>query len=571
MKKFSKILSVALLVALVLSLGVSSAFAAEKTTLTVSSPVPGHTYTAYQLFVGDVDASRTKLSNVKWGVDVASSITYKAKASETATTFTVDTNYSPVAGQAVPQDILDYLASLSSATATDAAQGTADIISAWVTGDGTTIPATGVLENVDFGYYVVKDAYTDPTQPTLSTISTAMCQVVGPTTITPKAGTTEHKKEVLDVNDTTDPVLSFDNLIGVDADKWSKTADHDIGDQVPFKLTTTIASDYGKYDTYYLAVSDTLGAGLSLNQNTIKVYVDGELAAAYDETNAPNGYKLTVNGQTFKVEFTDLKQNAKAAANKDVVVVYTATLLDTCVIGNPGNKNESYAEYSNNPNDGQNGKSKTPTDTSVVFTFKTDVDKIDPEGNALPKAGFTLYKKVYNEAALNGKTNVAGTTPAGAKADTFPSGEFWYEVGTIEPSAAGTNFEFKGIDDGTYKLVESVTPDGYNTMDPITLVVTATEAADTNSETGYSITFLDAGNDDFAAAPDGNGGTVTFDRVKAADKAVANGEIYSEIVNNSGTQLPSTGGIGTTIFYVVGGVLVLAAIILLVTKKRMSE
>lgn len=562
MKNMKKLMTLVIAMVMVLSMGITVFAAATDTTLNVD-PVEGHTYTAYQLFVGDLAEDGATLSNVKWGSNVASSIKYYEKATADATEFTVEKTIAPTAGDAVPQEVLDYLASLDTrnttqdGTPTAAAQDTADIISTWVSGTGITLSEEDTT--VKTGYYVIKDAYTDASATQTTTLSTVVCEVVGPTTVTPKAGTTSHKKEVLDVNDTTDTALDLTNLIG--AEGWDKTADHDWGDKVPFKLTTTIGSDFAKYESYYLAVSDTLKDGLKLDQDSIKVYVDGTPAT---EGTEDGQYTLTKTDKSFKVEFTKLNANEKAAASKDVVVVYTATLdKATAVIGNPGNVNESFAEFSNNPNGDQSGKGKTPTDTAVVFTYKTDVDKIKKDGSSLTGAGFTLYKK-YN-AAVADKTNVAGTTPAGAKADTFPAGEFWYEVETI---STGTNFEFKAIDDGTYKLVESTTPNGYNTIDPITLVVTATHGADTESTTGYSVSVLDAGNNDFKADP--KGGQVKFTKVDETEKTLVTGEIYSEVINNAGATLPETGGVGTTIFYIIGSILVLGAGIVLVTRRRMS-
>lgn len=555
MKAMKKIL--ALVIGMIMVMGIT-AMAAD-TTLNIK-PVTGHSYTGYQLFVGDLSTNKSTLSNVKWGADVAASITYYEKADAQATTFTVAKTITPTAGGEVPQAVLDYVASLASKTLTDPAQATANILSAWVAGDGFAVTADN--QTVATGYYIIKDAYTNPNNPQDTTLSTVVAEIVGPTTITPKAGKTEHKKEVLDVNDS-NATLNLSNLSGI-ADGWDKTADYDFGDHVPFKLTTTIGSDFAKYTKYYLAVSDTLHDGLKLDKNSIEVYVDGVKATLGNQGAEDGSYYLTTDDQSFKVEFAKLNGNEKAAAGKNVVVYYTATLDEaTAVIGNPGNLNESYAEFSNNPNDDQGGTAETKPDTAVVFTYKTDVDKVNPQGTALGGAGFTLYKK-YN-TAIEGKTNVAGTTPAGAKSDTFPTGEIWYEVKTV---ATGTNFEFKGIDDGIYKLVESTTPDGYNTIDPITLEVTATHGADTESVTGYSVSVLDAGNNDFKA--DAKGGQIKFTKKNQTEKTLASGEIYSEVINNQGSTLPSTGGMGTTIFYIIGAILVIGAGILLVSKKRMS-
>ena len=516
MKRLKKVLAVILAAAMSVSLGAVSLAAPADTTLKVD-PVAGHTYTAYQLFVGDLAADNTTLSNVKWGNDViTTAITYTAgEESKTVT---------PVKDAAVPQDFLEYVAALASDT-----QATANTIGAWVTGEGTTISSTDTT--VKTGYYVIKDAYTDANAEQTTTLSTYICEVVGPTEVTPKAGTTEHKKEVLDINDTEDPELDLSGLINVDEDQWDKSADHDFGDHVPFKLTTTIGSDFAKYNEYYLAVTDTLKDGLKLDQDSILVYVDGELAT---EGTGAGQYSLTAANKSFKVEFTKLNGNEKAAAGKDVVIVYTATLDGedaNIVIGNPGNWNESYAEFSNNPNGNQSGKGKTPVSTAVVFTYKTEVDKVEPDGDAtkpLKGAEFTLTKKLAD-----------GTTK---------------EVAVIKSDDA-TKFSFEGLDDGVYTLTETVTPDGYNTIDPVTFQIKAT-----HDETN-GITVLDVTNEDGTPFT----GDIEFTKIATS------GEITTSVLNQKGTVLPTTGGIGTTMFYIIGSILVIGAGVVLVARRRMQQ
>lgn len=562
MKTFKKIM--ALVIAMVMVVAMSIPAMAD-VALSVNSPVDGHTYKYFQLFTGDL--SDSTLSNVKWGADAAASIKYKEKANADATEYTVEKTVTPTVGQPVPAEVLDYVAHLAKA-GDGIEQDIADEITAWVTGDGTAIAAS---TQVPTGYYVIKDEYTNPADRQTTTISTNIVAVVNDTTISPKAGTTEHKKEVVDVNDTEDTKLDLSNLKGLTG--WQGSADYDFGDKVPFKLTTKIGSDFAKYDTYKLKVTDTMCNGLTLDASSIVVYVGETLATKATDTPAGEGeYTLTTSEHGLTVYFADLNKVDTAAAGVEVTVYYTATLNadgTNVIIGNDGNLNTSYAEFSNNPNAEDEGKSmgKTPDDTAVVFTYKTDVDKIDADGEPLAGAGFTLYKKVKSADAIPaGKTQVTGT-PAGAKSDTFSTG-VWYAVKTATASAT-QNFEFAGIDDGTYVLVESTTPDGYNTMDPITLVVTATHGEDANSSTKYSVSVLDAGNTAFKADP--KGGQVTFTKKKEdTEKTLTTGEIYSEIVNEQGTVLPTTGGIGTTIFYVVGAILVLGAGIILVTKRRMS-
>ena len=292
------------------------AMAAPTTTTLKVDAVEGHTYKYFQLFVGDLAADGKTLSNVKWGNDVASSIKYYEKATESDTAFTVEKTITPTKGALVDQKVLDYLANLSGKTSSDDAQDTADIIAAWVAGEGTTVGSTNV--NVLTGYYVIKDAFTDPSADQTTTISTHMVEIVGPTTVTPKADTTTHKKEVLDINDTTDTQIDLTGLKDVDSG-WAKTADHDIGDRVPFKLTTTLAADYAKYDTYYLSINDTMGQGLVMDATdkaSFEVYVNGVKATAGAKDATDGTYYLTTEEKSFKIEFKDLKKNRNGIIKK---------------------------------------------------------------------------------------------------------------------------------------------------------------------------------------------------------------------------------------------------------------
>jgi LPXTG-motif cell wall-anchored protein len=528
MTKNSKLVLALILAAMMIVSMIPAMAAQEQAALSISNPMDGHTYTAYQLFVGDL--SGTTLSNVKWGSNAKiEAITFTPVGKSETKTIT------PAVGSLVDEEFLEYCESLTSNT-----KATADFFGDLVTGTGTVITATA--QNVDTGYYVIKDAYAVASAAQTSTLSTYVCKVVGPTAIENKAGTTTHKKEVADVNDTSDTALDTSNLIGIDASKWSTSADHDFGDHVPFKLTTTIASDFAKYDSYYLAVNDTLKDGLILDQDSIKVYVDGVLAT---EGNEDGQYSLTKADKSFKVEFTKLNGNAKAAAGKDVVIVYTATLDSaTAVIGNPGNWNESYAEFSNNPNDTQTGKGQTPKATAVVFTYKTVVNKVDEdETTPLKGAEFTLTKALQ----------AGGTqTIAVIKYDKDGNATTKTADGTATSEGDATQFSFNGLDDGTYTLTETVTPAGYNTIAPVVFKVEATHTAE-----GTTLAIKNADGSAFS-------GTLTF--TKISDE-----QGYStDVVNKKGATLPSTGGVGTTIFYVAGSILVLAAAILLITKRRMG-
>ncbi len=204
-------------------------------------------------------------------------------------------------------------------------------------------------------------------------------------------------------------------------------------------------------------------------------------------------------------------------------------LNENAVIGAEGNPNKVYLEYSNNPNDsgeGDNNTGNTPEDIVIVFTYKVVVNKVDQAGNPLEGATFELFKNV------NGAWVSQGTCVAAANGDSFTA-------------------SWKGLDDGEYKLVETVTPNGYNTMADVEFTVTA----------NHEIVWNGEGTAFVSLSGDGLTGEVITSTT---------GTLSSDIVNQKGSELPETGGIGTTIFYAVGGALVLAAAVLFVTKKRMG-
>ena len=212
---------------------------------------------------------------------------------------------------------------------------------------------------------------------------------------------------------------------------------------------------------------------------------------------------------------------------------YTSTLNANAVIGGDGNLNKAQLEYSNNPRD-TSSKDKTVWDNVVVFTYQVVVNKYAnsvAENNKLPGAEFTLTKKLNN----------------GKMKDI-----------AVAKTEEGKQFIFKGLDDGEYTLTETVTPEGYNTIDPITFNVNANHEINWDG-TGNRSALLESLT--------GNKGTgeITF----TSDKGT--GALTTDIINKSGTVLPSTGGMGTTVFYVVGGGLMAVAVVLLVTKKRMEN
>lgn len=498
MKHAKKFASLLLALVMVFALA-TTAFAAEDTT--ISAPEGStRTYEVYQIFTGDLHEG--VLSNIKWGK-----------------------NGTGTEGTAVDQTTLDALAAVNSKSDTEKLTVIQTYVNFGSTAIGTVSGSTPLT--VTTGYYLIKD--NGPVNDG-EAYSLYVVQVVGPTTISPKVGTTTSDKKVKDTNDsaansTTD---------------WQDSADYDIGDAVPFKLSATIAQDYANYTHgYKLTFHDKEDTGLTFNASSVKVYVD--------DTEITSGFTVVTENLgddcTFEVRFANLKDIASVKAGSIISVEYTSTLNNQAVIGSTGNKNTSHVSYTNNPNDEQAGENgETPDDVVIVFTYQTIVNKVtknpaydaskdtektgsDSDGNKefipLKGAGFTLYKK-----------NASGAYEA---------------VGAELKGEDMTTFTWSGLDDGDYKLVETTTPAGYNTIADIEFTITATHDVSSDNPTLISL----SGGDKFTGV-------------------ISTGVVSANIENQSGAQLPSTGGIGTTIFYVLGSVLVLGAAVLLVTKKRMS-
>lgn len=370
--------------------------------------------------------------------------------------------------------------------------------------------ANGKITGLEAGYYLVKDK--DNTVPKDGAYTSFIMEVVKNVSVNTKSSVPKVEKKVKDINDSTDSEMS----------DWQDLADHDINDKVPFKLTATLPSNFDSYKEYYLEFKDTLSAGLTYNKDA-KVYLVNNGV----KTDVTSSFTIADNGSSYKIN--NLKSLSGVTATTKVVVEYTATLNEHAVIGSAGNPNTVHLEYSNNPNYTGNGenspKGETPKDTVIVFTYKVVVNKVDQDKKPLAGAKFKLEKKLVNGS--------------------------YKEVATVS-TTAGSKFEFKGLDDGEYRLTETETPAGYNSIAPITFKVTASHETES----------------DMPKLTDLNGEKVSGE-IKF-EKDVNAGSLTTDVVNKKGSLLPNTGGIGTTLLYLAGSILVVGAGILLVTKKRME-
>jgi len=509
-KRFAAITSASILAACMVAPMAMTSNAAN-TTLTVSDSeaTSDSVFSAYKLFDAEIDGGTT--------------------------TYTVNSKYltelKEVTGQTTEANVIAYIGGLNA----DNARAFADSIYAKIKSkdaDYTLNKDNEFSDSVAQGYYLVAEttkANADDSY-SLTMLGTAGALEL---TVSPKEAEPELEKKVKDINDCSDTDIS-DNL-------WQDSADHDFGDQVPFQLTGTVSAKYANYKEYYYSFHDTLSKGLTLDDSSIKVYIGDEVVTSYFKV---INKATDADGNTsFEVMCPDLKKIDGVTADSKIVVEYNATLNDGANIGSLGNPNVAYLEYSTNPyfegkgteateKDENEETGETPEDKVIVFTYQTIINKKDQSGNSLDGAQFALYKAT----ALDG--------------DGKPTAWAATSIELADDSTSNI-FKFKGLDDGFYKLVETVTPENYNTIDPIIFEVTAT-----HSETDQNPKLLT-----FNGTP--SSGEVTVD--------TDNGSLTADVINKYGAELPETGGIGTTLFYLGGGAMVAVAGIYLISKKRMKN
>ncbi|MCI6434001.1 MAG: isopeptide-forming domain-containing fimbrial protein [Clostridiales bacterium] len=523
MKQTRKLLSLLLALAMVCALA-ATAFAA---TVTIPSDgiLKGHTFTAYQIFSGREE--RGILSDVQWGSGINSD-NFLAALKADSTYGNLFTNCTEAAAVA---DVLS-----ANNTNTALANAVAKLAYANKTDTGTAL--TSGENTLADGYYLIVDTTANVGEG--GAYNASLLQVVGNINITVKTDAPTVEKKVQEG--------------GADKD----AADYNIGDAVPFRLIGSVP-DMSRYDTYKYIFHDTLSTGLTLNAGSIKVYVADDKAGT-NKSDITSSWTVGTgaNGETFTVSCNNIKAINSVSQGKYIIVEYTATLNQNAVIGLPGNSNKVYLEYSNKPDQSGSGDTdntgKTPEDEVLVFTYELDTTKVDGKNpdTKLRGAKFVLLNSDGNKVAkiTNGKFDGWQNLPS-AGADGKIAAESWPTDSVLTSNENGL-FTVTGLDAGTYKLREIVAPAGYNLLKKdIVVVITATIGANADGKTTLT---------NLAVTADGTAGTGN----------VNSGIVDITVANNKGATLPETGGIGTTIFYTVGGILVLVAVVLLVTKKRMN-
>ncbi len=534
MKKF---VSIFMALAMVLAMALP-AFAAENTTLTINN-ADGRTYAGYQLLELTTSLKADGHHVAHDGDHVSDCYNYaytvnpKYRAIFQEEVFANGGNYlweetaKPDAATGITDaQIMKYLSNQTSDNGDTfhTMRQVADrlyrsIIAAGIDADVENL--TGNNDNIEQGYWMFADE-TELDGNAANSLVMVDTKGQDALTITPKTALPTVEKKVKDIEDSEDATITDNN--------WYDSADHDFGDTVPFKLTATLPSNAQNYKTYTIVFHDTMADGLTLNPASIKVYMYDTKYKADVDTDL-NDYAKDVTANfvtktegiaddcTFEVGCGNVLAIEGVTKDTAFVVYYEATLDTDAVIGAAGNPNEVYLEFSNNPYG--TGTGETEIDKVTVFTYQVVVNKIDPHGHALEGAGFTLYKK-----------NVDGTYTA---------------IGAELKGDGMTTFDWKGLDDGDYKLEETTVPDGYNEMPDVLFSITAQHSAE-----------------------DDNPVLISLDGGRMGTGDVATGIIEEDIVNNTGTILPETGAAGTMWFIFGGTMVAMLAAVFMITRKKMS-
>lgn len=512
-RRIAKLVTLGLSLSMIMGTGVVSYAAnneiTDTRTFTIATATGDtHSYDVYQILKGDLAGtaadgsdSGNKLSNIKAGSN-ANGLDTEAKVNA-AVEAIVNAGKNATTDSDILEEIEKYV-------------------------DLTTTPAASVDKDhsatVAPGYYLIKDKASGSVTDDYDAYTLYIVKVAGNTTIERKVAVPTVNKFVKEVNDTTGETFDL-----------QKVADFDIGDDIQFQLEGTLPENLDEYDTYKYQFNDTLSAGLTRNNN-VKVTIDGTDVTSSFTVSAPTA---GADGATaFTVSCTDLKaiEGINLTEASKVVVTYSAkldTVADGTVLGSAGNANTVTLTYSNNPNTGGEGSTGETPDAQVkVYSYKLVINKTDKDKNALEGAKFILYKKdstgTYN--AVGGE--VSATANASGKKNVFT---------------------WEGLDTGSYKLSETTTPNGYNTIKDITFDIEANFnipiSLDEEDNAEYSLISLEAGNmaDADGAITDG-----------ALAGNIQDGSLTGSVVNIEGTILPTTGSTGLIVL-IGGAVLIFGA------------
>jgi len=602
---FKKVASIALAGAMAMSMMAVPAFADGTGTTTTPTPTPiptntgkaydvnvqNHTYNAYQIFTGTQADKNQPLGNVDWGTGVDGTSLLKALQSDKTIgiDFSSCTDAQSVANKLV--DATDAQArafakfvydskTLKSSAAIALGTKSTDTITRTPNNDGT-VSYSG--DGIKTGYYLIEDT-TDVTPGTdgkEDAKNLTVLQVANTITIKSKAQYPTIEKKILDPDEK-------------DVNEAS------MGEDVQYELKSTVPDISAYTSGYYFYMSDMQSKGLTLHEDSFEVTVDDKKVPDTDYKVTVEHYKnadgtmgedkikyINTDDEyptAFEINFTNIKSYKAGQAIK---VTYKAELNENAAIYPASNPNKVNLHYSNNPNVKYDGRTEgqkpteptgeTPWDQVETYTTGVKLQKVGEDENtftdALKDAEFTLkstkgdmkysvvtsntFTKDENGTYWKLKDGTYTTTDPASVTDTSkyestttkyaitPStkvlGENQKDGTDIKATVDGAGqIQFTGLGAGTYTLTETKVPAGYN------------KAADVT----FTISFDNSKDPKFSS----DNSNVNFNKTT--------GLFDTKITNKLGNTLPSTGGIGTRMFYVFGGCLVAAAVALLALKKR---
>ena len=559
---------------------VTMAFAATGSTVTFADGnySKNTTYKGIQIFKATVATSEgtTTLSNIAWASDEAKTAVLNAiKATEKGSSFTSDH----------AQDAADWLSANAEVSGTDSKVASDNVLSSIAaklddkSGWETTTAGSPSLSGLDAGYWLFLTAAAGaPDGSSTDTFTSPVYAVIdgtSATTVTPKKGVPTVEKKVLDDAD----AVADDIKV---SDKWKDVADSQIGQEVNYKLTGTIASNYATFSTYAYKFTDVLSDGLDYVDGSVEVYaVNHDVYSKINESKYEVAWANNTLTVYFKVDATKkgLKDVAGVDANTQIVVFYKAKLNSNAVIGNAasdkkgGNPNTVKLEYSNNPYAA--GTGETIEDTVADFAFKLNLNKVD-QGTEKGLAGavFTIQS---DDANTNGqyvasKTDttagvVAGQLVTVANVNNLPD----YVMFTSDKDG---KIAVSGLDAGSYKVIEVQTPDDskYTKAEPFTFTITPDYDKTAMKVTGLTaeVSASDKGRTDIAFGKlDGTAGDHKLTGTGGTNADT--GEVTINVGNAKSVGLPITGLDGVTFTWIAGGVVLVIGVAHLIRSRKRAE